>query len=448
MKTLYAILWGIFILNGSGIFSQSLNVAKMDSLLNSFDTNNKSMLSIAVSQKGQVTYKRSIGFLSLEDHNPIASSNITRYRIGSVSKLFTSIIIHQLIEEKKLQHGTLLSKYFPKIPNAKKITIEQLLRHRSGLYDFTSDPAFMTYHTQSKTQKELLDIFYSQKPIFEPDQKMEYCNTGFVLLGFIIEKITKKSYAEVLQERICNKIKLMNTYFGTKTNVEKNEAKSYTYINNSWVVSPESDMSIPHGAGAVVSTVEDLVKFIEAIFSHQLVSKTSLDQMTTLKDIWGLGIYVFRGLNHTGYGHQGRIDAFFTTLVHFPTDSLTVAVATNGQNGQNDTFLKGVLSICFDQPYRIPDFIEYKVPDHILNTYIGSYHNSTMKTDFMVSSSNGTLVMQASGQPAFNVEAENDSVFKFNLANISVVFKRNTEAYANQFVLKQAGMEFIFDRRK
>lgn len=196
-KTSFAILSGLFF----GItFAQNLNTVKLDSLFQILEAKNKYMGSIAVTENGKLLYTKSIG---KDDVNSNKQSTIeTKYRIGSISKMFTSCLILKAVEENKLNLNQTIDIYFPTIENAKKITIENLLNHRSGIHNFTNDEAYLTYNTQPKSEKEMVEIITKGKSDFEPDSKGDYSNSNYVLLSYILEKTYKKSYKEILSSKI------------------------------------------------------------------------------------------------------------------------------------------------------------------------------------------------------------------------------------------------------
>lgn len=426
----------------------SLNIAKLDSLLNIYEQKNKLMLTLAISKNGKVEYSRAIGYSWYEGDQQIKSNTTTKFRIGSISKMFTSIMIQQLVEEKKLKMSTPLSKFFPKIANAKIITIDQMLRHRSGLHNFTDDPEYITYMTMPKSQTDMLDIFYKLKSDFDPGSKMEYSNTNYVLLGFIIEKLTKKTYANALKERIVDKIGLKNTCYANKADIQKNEARSYRFTGTKWMVDVETDMSIPHGAGCIESTPEDLIQFIEAVFSYKLISKESLDEMVRLVDNFGQGIFMMPFYDKMLLGHTGHIDMFESNLVFYGPEKLTVAFSANGINAITNDFLIGVLSICFNMNYDIPKFYSFDVPEEILKEYTGTYHSSMMKMDFYIVNEGAVITGQAPDQPSFPLEPKSQTIFNYDPAGVVIEFKRNISNQVDQLILKQSGMEFIFLKQK
>jgi D-alanyl-D-alanine carboxypeptidase len=256
-------------------FFQSVNKPKPVSLMNILAEKDKAMGSLTISKNGEVVYSKAIGYSFISGSEKLAATDQTKYRIGSISKMFTAIMIFQLIEDGKLNLTTTVDKYFPQLPNANKITIGNLLNHRSGLHNFTDNPDISTWMTLPKTQEEMLAIIAKGGIDFQPNEKFSYSNSNYVVLGYIVEKVFKLSYSKYLSDRITSKIGLSNTYVGAKTDAKKNESFSYRFLTN-WEQASETDMSVPGGAGCLVSTPADLTKFIESLFYLKLVSNSSL----------------------------------------------------------------------------------------------------------------------------------------------------------------------------
>jgi D-alanyl-D-alanine carboxypeptidase len=227
----------------------------------------------------------------------------------------------------------------------------------------------MTWMTQPKTQAEMLAIISQDTVDFQPDEKTSYSNTNNVVLGYIIEKISDQPYSKELNERIISKIGLLNTYSGSKTNINSNESFSYKYVY-SWKQEPETDMSIPGGAGGIVSTPTDLTKFIEALFSSKLVSQNSLDQMTTITNGIGMEMEELPFDAKKGYGHQGAIDGFVSCLTYFQEDSLAVAYCANGKIYPWYENWAGVLSISLGKSCSVPLFNTLSLSTEDLDKYL------------------------------------------------------------------------------
>ena len=179
------------------INSQVFNSKKLNSLFRVIESNNQGMGAVAILKKDQPVYFKSIGYSNVQK-GKIANRN-TKYRIGSISKTYTAAIIMQMIDEKKLTLNTYLKSYFPQIPNADKITIEDLLRHRSGLYNITNQKDLRTWITKKQSRKKMLARFEKHTVEFNPKEKTSYSNTNYILLSYIAEEVDKKSFASILK---------------------------------------------------------------------------------------------------------------------------------------------------------------------------------------------------------------------------------------------------------
>ncbi len=441
VKLTFALLCASFI--SINLSAQTQNKAKLDSLFNALDVNHKSMVSVAVSQKGKLIYSKAIGYSLINDQQKLPATINTRYRIGSISKMFTGTMIFQLIEAGKLGLNTKLSSYFPQIPNADKITIGEMLSHRSGIFNFTNDSTYVSYMTQQKSEAEIVNIIQKYKPAFEPDSKSEYSNSNFILLGYILEKIYKKPYPAILKEKVLTPAGLKNTYYGGKTNIKNNEAYSYSYKNSNWIKEPETDMSIPGGAGALVSTPADLNLFIEALFEGKLISASSVKQMQTIKDGFGMAMFMMPFDLKKSYGHTGGIDGFRSMLNYFPEDQLAVAACTNGDNYNLNDIMIGILSIYYNKPYQIPDFKSIAISDADFTLYTGIYSSKEIPLKITIGKNSSQLTAQATGQSAFNLEQTVKNIFKYDAAHIEIDF----DPAQHQFTLKQ-GKSYLFTKDK
>ena len=427
----------------SAAFTQTLDKAKLDKFLDTLAANNKAMGSLAIAKDGKILYTHTIGYSQINGTEKTPSTPATKYRIGSITKTFTAVMVMQLVEEGKLKLTDTLDKFYPQIPNASKITIEQMLSHRSGIHSFTSDPDFPTWLMNPKTQAELVEIIAKGKPDFEPDAKYTYSNPNFLLLGYIVEKVGKQPYQTALKERITSKIGLQDTYLGGKTNVKNNETFSFNY-KDGWTVATETDLSIPGGAGAIVSTPSDLTKFIHALFDLKLVSQASLDRMKTFRDRYGFGIMPFPLGDKTVIGHGGGIDGFNAMLFYLPEEKLAVAYTSNGRAYPPNSVILGVMDIYWGKPFTIPTFETVNVSADVLDKYVGVYASAEFPVKITVTREGSTLKAQATGQSAFPLDATAPDKFKFDLAGIVAEF----DAAKNQMTLRQGGRVTVFTKEK
>jgi CubicO group peptidase (beta-lactamase class C family) len=425
-------------------FAQTFDKAKLDKFLDTLGEKNKATGSLAIAKDGKILYTRAVGFSQINGNEKKAATTATKYRIGSITKMFTAVMIFQLVEEGKLKLSDTLDKFYPQIPNASKITVEHLLGHRSGIHSFTDDADFDTWLTNPKTQSELIAVIAKGKPEFEPGAKAAYSNPNFILLGYIVEKVGGKPYQTALKERITSKIGLNDTYLGGKTDIKNNETFSYEYAKDGWKQSVETDLSIPGGAGALISTPADLTKFIQALFDLKLVSQQSLNQMKTFKEgNIGLGMFQFPLDAKTKvYGHTGGIDNFNAALFYLPEEKLAISYTSNGQAYSPNSIILGALDIYYNRPFTIPTFEIVAVSAEVLDKYVGVYSSPAFPLKITVSREGATLAAQATGQSAFPLEATAADKFKFDTAGIVVEF----DAAKNQMILKQRGRETVFTK--
>ncbi len=300
----------------------------LDEFSTHLESKNKAMGTISIFKNGKEVYHKSIGFANLEKQKK-ANKN-TLYRIGSVTKTFTSTIILQLVEEGKINLDEKLATYFPDIPNAENITIKHMLYHRSGLYNITNEKGFESWISKPRDRKQMLARIKKYQSDFKPDSKSAYSNTNYILLSYIAEIVEKKTFNKILKKRISNKIGLKNTYFQKDLDLSKNEAMCYYPENGVWKpITYHTDLTGPMGAGAITSTAKDVATFYNALFNGKIISQKSIKQMTTPQDEMGMGVSVANFNGETIYGHNGAIDGFRSMVVYIPQKKLTIAFTFN-----------------------------------------------------------------------------------------------------------------------
>ena len=432
---------------------------RMDSLLNYLHENNKFMGSLTIREGENVVFNKAYGFADVEKN--IKADRLTRYKIGSISKTFTAVMVMQLIEEKKMILQTKLNRFYPKIQNAEKISIYDLLHHRTGIVDYVNqDASFHASLDKKHSKEDILKVITSFKSNFEPGSKYEYSNSNFFILGCIIEKLTKKSYAENLQNRIVkkaelgtyenktemtakgavtNKVFVPTTYYvEDATNTANKESYSYYFDGTNWVKSLENHNSIPFASGGITSTPADLTKFIHALFNGKLVNASSLEQMKEIKEGYGKALIQFPFGERRFYGHGGKIEEFSSMLGYYPTEKLSFSLISNGNNFEQNDIIIGILSIYYKMPFPFPKFM--KMDKAELAKFTGTYASKEIPLKITVSEKNGELSAQATGQGAFPLTFKEETTFVFAAAGIEMVFGDNA------FVLIQGGMKFNFTK--
>ncbi len=408
---------------------------------------NRFMGAVAISCDGQMEYEKYIGFASTEKKLPV--TNETVFRVGSISKIFTAAMIFQLVDEGKLSLDSRLSQFYPQIANAEFITVEDMLQHRSGIFNLTDERAYTKYMASPQSREKMLERFAEFRPVFRPGEKHEYSNSNYILLGYIIEQIVGKPYSEVLEEKISSPLKLSNTYYGKTRDTDSNEAYSYNFMRNRWSLFPkETDMSVPHGAGAVVSTPGDLTRFITGLFNGKCVSDSSLEEMTELHEGFGNGLFAYNFRDVPAYGHNGGIDAFISTLLYYPDERVAVAVLGNGVNHNFEEITTAAVNFRFGLPFNYADFslnaIELSKDE--LKLYEGIFSSGKLPIKITLKCKLGKLKMQATGQKAFRLTPVSVSQLRFEEAGIELFFNVDYkgDVLYDSFVLIQGGIEYPF----
>ncbi len=442
-KTLLALVLTLSLLSSAK--AQALDKAKLDQFFDRLAEKNKAMGTLVVAKDGSIIYARSIGYSQVNDSEkkPLTAAN--RFRIGSITKMFTAVMILQLAEEGKLKLTDTLDRFFPQIANAQKITIGQILAHRSGIHDSLLDPSLRpASKTTALTKDELLGVIAKGKSDFEPDSKYSYSNSGYALLGLMIEKLTDRPYEENLKKRITSKIGLSDTYVATgNIDVNKNEALTYMNLGGHWKQVPETHPSNLFGSGGIISTPNDLAIFITALFDGKMISKNSLDQMKTMRDGEGLGIGPFAFAGKTFFGHTGGADNYGAWLAYLPEEKLAVAYTTNAKVYPVKNIVSGVIDIYFNKPFQIPALESIAVARDVLDKYVGVYSSPEAPVKITITRDGSTLFFQPPGESAIALEATAED--KFQIEGAVVI---EFDAAKSQMTIKRRAGTRIFTKEK
>lgn len=439
MKTrLFAAL--LVLVWSAGGHAQTFDTAKLDLLFDRLLEKNKGMGGLTVANDGKVIYSRSFGYSQITDAEKRPLNPDTRYRIGSITKTYTAVMIFQLVEEGRLKLTDTLDKFFQQIPNASRITIAHILHHRSGLPDIPPDGAF---GRQPRTQEEIVARIAQGKPNFEPDSMHRYSNAGYNLLGFIVEKAGGKPYPDALRDRITSKLGIRNTYAGTsRMDPAKNEALSYSYLGR-WREAEEIDFSVVGGAGRIVSTTADMAAFIKGLFDLKLVAKESLTLMTTMRDGEGMGLEPHSFASRTCYGHTGGSANSGAWVTYCPEEKLALAYATNAKIYPVRDIVTGVFDVYWNRPFQVPSLEAFKVSPDVLDRYVGIYTIPGTPARIGITRDGGTLFFQPEGQDRVPLEATAED--KFQIApGVTVEF----DAAKAQMTIKRPQGERVFTKEK
>jgi CubicO group peptidase (beta-lactamase class C family) len=349
MKQLLRLLTILFYLLWSLITKgQTTSTEKLDAIIETVETEQQGMGSISIFKEGKEVYQKTFGVTNIETKTKADASTV--YRIGSVTKMYTAAIIIQMVEENKLKLDAPLSAFFPEIPNASKITIENLLKHQSGLFNVTEDAAFSTWMFQPQSRVKMLERVVKNGSIFEPGTSTTYCNTNFILLSYIAEEIDGEGFDAIVLNRISKRLGLAKTKYGVTINPTHNEALSHALNDGNWeVVTDYTHMSAPMGAGALVATVSEVNAFTTALYMGNLMTKSSFEKMTDVSSGMGMGLGGAPILGMKGFGMSGQIDGFKSLAIFFPEQKVSMSILSNGYNGSLQTLMMPVVQSFFAQ---------------------------------------------------------------------------------------------------
>lgn len=281
--------------------------------------------------------------------------------------------------------------------------------------------------------------------MFSAGSRSEYSNTNYLLLSLIIEKVCNRPFQEVLTDRIISKINLKNTYFENAQDSTKKNSKSFKYFNSEWIQQPETVASNHLGAGAMVSTPSDLATFMDALFLNKLITSKSLEAMTSFTDEYGMGILkVSYDAGLVAFGHEGRIDEFYTSLIFYPGEKITIAYCTNGIMYPRDDIMKKVSELCLGKQTTIPDFDVLKEQSRSGNEFAGKYSSSFKPPiDVECKINHNEFIFSTQGQD-FKTRQIDENYF----VNLQFGFFFEFIPDKEQLILKEADNRYLLRKQK
>ena len=291
---------------------------------------------VLVSRDGKVLFAKGYGYANEEFAVP--NSTDTKFRLGSITKQFTAASILLLQERGKLSVSDPICKFLTNCPAAwEPITVHHLLTHTSGIPSYTdvkSPEEFRQLSLMTVTPAGFVETFKSKPLEFAVGQRFKYDNSGYFLLGYLIELISGQSYEAFLQQNIFGPLKMTSSGYDTHDRILRNRATGYSNRNGVRINSDYLDMTVPYAAGSLYSTVDDLLTWTEALFSGKLLTAKSLEAMLTANlGGYAYGVGVSRMHNRRVISHGGGINGFNTELTRFPEDRVTIVVLRNADYG-------------------------------------------------------------------------------------------------------------------
>jgi len=309
------------------------DAAQLDEVVQGYVQNKTFMGSVLVARDAKVILSKGYASANLEWNVP--NTPTTKFRLGSITKQFTAASILLLEERGKLKLEDPIKMYVPDAPSAwDRITIFNLLTHTSGIPNFTSLAEYKTLQLSDSPPVKTIATVRDRPLDFFPGEKMSYSNSGYILLGYVIEKITGASYERFVRDNIFTPLGMKDSGYDSNSAIIERRAAGYMPSpdgpSNAPINAGYIHMSVPHAAGALYSTTEDLLRWEQGLFGGKVVSAASLKKMTTpFKNNYALGVVVQTAGGRTVINHGGGIDGFNTFLAYYPDDKLTVVVLSN-----------------------------------------------------------------------------------------------------------------------
>jgi CubicO group peptidase (beta-lactamase class C family) len=443
---LFLVAWLVFALPRPGLAdrpSQEELTSKIDEYMAARVERHHFNGTILLAKNGSILFCRGYGMANLEHDIPCTAT--TKFRLGSITKQFTAMAVLILQERGKLSVNDKVKKYLPSAPGAwDDITIHHLLTHTAGIPNYTSFPDFMKTLRNQVTLDELIAKFKDKPLDFKPGEKFRYSNSGYIVLGKIIEIASGHPYAAFMKEAIFDPLEMRDTGYDTAATILKNRASGYTRLlgvapaNASYI-----DMSLPHAAGALYSTVVDLLKWDRALDSDKLLSKKSIEAMfTPFKDHYAYGWSVDTKFDQPRQVHGGGIPGFVTVIERFHRDKFVVVVLSNFETSRVDRIGNDLAAIALGGPYVIPrEPKPVKLDVATLAKYAGSYQADSAegkdKLLIAVTLDANTLRLEPKGQLRSVAIPESETRFYLKGADATVEFASNGQGVVTHLMLVQ-----------
>lgn len=423
------------------------HTARMDQIVQSYVSSNHFMGSVLVARGGDVLFSKGYGSADLEWNIPNAPN--TKFRLGSITKQFTAALILLLEERAKLSVDDPVKKYLPDAPAAwDKITIFHLLTHTSGIPSFTGFPDYAKLEPFPVTPEQLVARFRDKPLEFEPGSNWNYSNSGYVLLGYLIEKITGGTYQKFLNDNIFTPLGMKDSGYDSNTAIVLRHASGYVHKPAGFEHAGFINMTIPFSAGGLYSTTEDLLKWEQGLFGGKVLNPASLKKMTTpFKHNYAFGLQVENRNGRKVIDHGGGIEGFNTELEYFPKDQLTVAVLGN-VNGPAPTQIAAQLAaVARGETVTLQTEREQITVDpSILGRYVGAYHVQ-MGPNMLVTLDGDQLSTKLGNQPPVPIFAQSKTLFFAKVVDAQIEFaKLDAQGVPGELILHQNGRDIPANR--
>jgi CubicO group peptidase (beta-lactamase class C family) len=425
---------------------------ELDRLVAAYHKQGRFTGAVLVARGGKVLLRKGYGYAEQEG-DWAANTAQTTFRIGSMTKPFTAVVIMQLMQEGRLGLDAPIVRYLPDFPNGERITVRHLLANRSGIEDYIGLPAYEQMQTQRVTREQIIALFRDLPLRFEPGTDYGYSNSNWALLAVIIERVSGQSFAEVVTRRILQPAGMNDSgldWRGAKR-------RSMGYLDTGAGIQPSAvlDSSSMLGGGDLHATADDLLRFDRALHSGVLLPMSVLTQMwaevTAYGDIaYGLGFERHTLHGHVAVGHSGGMPGFVSNYLHFIDDDTTLIILSNLGSAAWEVISEGLVAILYGAPYALPGVREFvAVPADVLMNYVGDYQmeyfGRTAILSFTVDG--GKLIMKTHGLPPAVLSAMSDTrFFGRSKGEVELTFVTEQDKRVNRIDIMWGGYKLFAER--
>lgn len=400
---------------------------KIDDLLSTQFKNSDPGCEILIAKKGEIVYKKTFGNANIELNVPIRPDMV--FNLASVTKQFTAVAILQLVEQGKISLADSLQKFIPDFPlKGYTITIENLLTHTSGIRDYMQiDYANLYMERWDFKPKQLIDSFKNYALEFDPGTKFSYSNSGYYLLGYIIQKVSGLSYQSYIQDNLLKPLGLTHTYFDSSGIIIPNRVNGYRKDEGVFKNADYWSPTIEYAAGGLISNVDDLFKWHKGLYSYQILKKKTLQKAFVPYQLkngiltgYGYGWFLKTSNGIKSIEHEGGIPGFKSNVIYFPAEDIFIAALYNCGTVPVDDLSNTISSIAIGKPLQT----DIKIDTKILDEYAGVYKLTidTNRTITMLKENN-QLIAQISETEKIPILFQSETRFQFkNLLDASCEF--------------------------
>jgi CubicO group peptidase (beta-lactamase class C family) len=397
--------------------------------------------SVLVSKGGETLFARGYGFANLEHRVP--NTTRTKFRLGSITKQFTAMAILILQERGKLKVEDPVGKYIDDAPRAwDGVTIHHLLTHTGGVPSYTEDPAYSKKMMMPETVKSMIARFRDKPLDFRPGEKFHYSNSGYFLLGAIIEKLSGRSYEAFLKDAIFDPLGMKDTGYDRAATILPGRASGYNVAKGGLANAEYLDMSQPYAAGSLYSTVEDLARWDRALAHGELIPNEAYAKMyTPAKNQYAYGWMVTTAKGRKEIQHGGGINGFVTQILRYPDQKVCVIVLCNVLPANPGRIAHDLAAIAFGESYERPLARKVAAIDpRIYDAYAGRYQLEP-KVIATIARERDHLMIELTDQPRIEMFPESETVFFLKIADATITFLKDEKGKVNALVIHQGGRD-------